>query len=569
MVEKDTFSVGKMSPPRKAPKDETMPDHVPEKPIQAEGQAVDKKPAGWRRWALRLRLPMVLVLSFAFILAVVYWIAPIRPFATWNINDHILYLYFSPDCKVLIGRSDYGPLHCWDVEKGLERFSIADARHMGQQFLFSPDSRLIAVINRKGHLIIRNTTDGQEVAIFTPESEINSWESACFSPDGAFLAIENRKERGPKNDCSITFWNVEAERPQGTIRAALRKLAFVPDGKSCATYMKEDGSNVIRVMLLRLDQTNSPTLVKEHRLEATAVKRIVFSPDLSKIAIAIYPSIGPATVEIRDMATGVKRLSFIYQQEYSDFEALSFEGNGRFLVAAGITTGADGRGHSQATLWDVGPTPKEIGTFVDSFPLISPAGDWVAMREKTGVTLFKLPTLERGSRLPVAIDTVPYPAPMSFSPDGKFLIHDWLKPHPDQFLSKWLPERINPFPKNRRGGLNGVGIMMRLWEVATGSEVISFDLSCPGVCSPDGKWLATFCNTRHIVELWSLPTEKPMLYVLGWSLAFWLFLVLGLAILLKVRKRWLTLARPGVPPTMPVPAPEAAATEVPSASQRP
>lgn len=302
--------------------------------------------------------------------------------------------------------------------------------------------------------------------------------------------------------------------------------------------MRPDKSDVIRVMLWKRDQDGNATLVKEHILTGELV---CFSPDLSTIALTTHPSSGPASVELWDMAHCTKRHSFNYREHHTPLKSLSFEGNRRILVAK---SEGDERRTWQRTLWDVTSIPKEIGTFCESdvlqwtHPLVSPTGDWVATWQETGFIVRKLSTRENGRTLWVPSDLdhwmplMDRPLTGSFSPDGTLLSQSVSYRKAIPIWSKWLPDVINPFAQDRDG------IMVAMWDVAAGSEVQLLHRRCWSVFSTDGRWFATTnYPKKDLVEIWNLPIRKPFLGIVIWSLASWLSLLSGVAVVLKVRKR--------------------------------
>ena len=169
----------------------------PETPVQP---SVRSKSASWRRWATRLCGPVVLLSVCTVIFAVVYWLTPVRPYATLDVDKDCGFILFSPDSKTLLtaGTEDsakkHGPLRLWDVEQGIERLSVAEGQWKAiETVLFSPDSRLFAVYET---------------------------EAPKVSPDGEWLAVpvhagarlvkvstsEEAFDLTNKNDVDHTYW---------------------------------------------------------------------------------------------------------------------------------------------------------------------------------------------------------------------------------------------------------------------------------------------------------------------------------------------------------------------------
>lgn len=180
------------------------------------------------------------------IFAAVYWIAPVRPYATLNVSEGNSFLEFSPDGTVLVTKGESSAFYeCWDVEKGVKASSIPFAFPGHAPRYFSPDSKLIAVYDSERRLRIWNARTGEETAM--PETEGVFVPTISFSPDGAFMAIQSYHDerpgcRSPDGEWKrwnghgdffhdyIRFWNIESRRWQKAIWADLRTLAFAQMG---------------------------------------------------------------------------------------------------------------------------------------------------------------------------------------------------------------------------------------------------------------------------------------------------------------------------------------------------
>ena len=102
-----------------------------EEPVQftEAGCEVRSKLASWRRQAVR-RCGILLFFSVcALILVIVYRLTPVRPCATFSVDEDCRFVLFSPDSKSLLtsGKEEWskkhGPLRVWDVEHGVEDYS--------------------------------------------------------------------------------------------------------------------------------------------------------------------------------------------------------------------------------------------------------------------------------------------------------------------------------------------------------------------------------------------------------------------------------------------------------------
>jgi WD40 repeat protein len=470
------------------------------------------------RWSVR-RVCAVLSLLFAVIFVASWWLTPVEPYATLNIDDEFGSCVFSPDSTMLVmsGNKDIwcsGPLRVWDVERGEERFSIAYDREAIGTVLFSPDGTLLAVDAINNNFKLWNTTTGEEAASIGIGTRSVKWVEFQFSPDGRFLVFQPYIE-GPEED-HIKFWNVESKQEQRSVESYLATLAFAPDGKSFATsrFARRNGVGVVEVLLWKMNQV--PVLEMQHQTTSSGV---AFSPDLRTFATAdVLRPDGNGQVAMWDMMTGEKRWSVIVSVIVNGdgLHYISFIANGKILAAHDV--------NGRTRLWDVSSTPKAIGSFSER-PAISPDGQWVAIPFDSGAKLIKVSAPNREADLIVNGDfrskmggmgmRTGLPTP-SFSTDSKMLLVTGLgRSGRKPFLGDWLPEKYNPFRGVPDGGV------VRIWDTETRREVFSIDDCYKAWFSPDGKVLATRPDPKAI-DLWKVPFRASLWRILGWAVIAWL-----------------------------------------------
>jgi WD40 repeat protein len=85
-------------------------------PVQPTGAP---KPAS--SWSVR-RVCAILTVLFAVIFAASWWLTPIEPYATLNLESEYGFCVFSPDGSMLVTSGKSAGLRVWDVEQGLERY---------------------------------------------------------------------------------------------------------------------------------------------------------------------------------------------------------------------------------------------------------------------------------------------------------------------------------------------------------------------------------------------------------------------------------------------------------------
>jgi WD40 repeat protein len=350
-----------------------------------EGKAVPSTRTQLKRSCKRLTTNWFsLILSFSLVFSVVYWFSSVQPYATLNIGEDGHFMRFSPDCKSLItaGKDDLGrkagALRGWDVERGIERFSVAGKWKKIETVHFSPDSGLFAAHEQEGDLTLWSTTNGREIAKLETQTRFGNWVNFGFSPDGRALVFQDfNKEKEFGEDC-LTFWSIEDRKELGSIRSYFWTLAFGPEGRSFATFTRKEHGRVDRIMLWSWERSQSPVLVHEYSI---STHEVAFSPDLSMFATAEDDE-----VILWDMATGAKRSSARFDGKGTHLQSLSFEANGNILVAHG-GGGSQLDWHWRTTVWDVAAGLNEIGSFSET-PVVSPDGKWLAIPLDEGVSLF-------------------------------------------------------------------------------------------------------------------------------------------------------------------------------------
>lgn len=96
-------------------------------------------------WRSYRRQCIMLVLLFSVVFVATWWLTPIEPCATLELQTEFGAAIYSPDGTMLItsGKQDFGrtqgPLRVWDVRRGQERFSVAADWKAIETVCFSPD----------------------------------------------------------------------------------------------------------------------------------------------------------------------------------------------------------------------------------------------------------------------------------------------------------------------------------------------------------------------------------------------------------------------------------------------
>jgi WD40 repeat protein len=513
-------------------------------PLQGQ-QSVASRHSFW--WSAR-RVYVVFVSLFGLAVAASWWLTPIVPYATLDIEAlGNVKTKFSPDGS-LLATSFYGGrgnVRVWDVAAGRECLSIPIRGNTYEELQFSQDNRLLAVHEEEDNLKLWEINSGKTIAAIGPFKGCVCFR---FSPDGQFLIYQDNSGEWPDKD--IVFWNIATQQEDGRIESYFFTLVFSEDGRECATYrQKKNGTKYVEVLHWKVDP--APKLIREHRVMASADADlpgdycgsiVAISPDLKSFASADDLPNGRGEVVLWDMATGEKRWSATFSEHGTKLKRLSFVADGKILAAFGEGE-KEIRWQWRTTLWDMASEPKEIGSFVPR-TAVSPNAEWLAIPLNSGAELVNVVERNRGAELIVNGDKVKpghhdedLDVPM-FSPDSKLLAVSLRWSELGKPLDKWLPPKFNPFPERQPRA------SVRVWSVESGREMLHCQACADAWFSPDGKVLATVGeldrsgreSSQH-VELWHLPLGRSPWRILFAAVVIWLVAVLASWLAVKAFKR--------------------------------
>lgn len=293
---------------------------------------------------LARRAGVVLLLLYVVSFAVSWWLMPIKPYATLNLDNEMCWVLFSPDGTMLATLPQRGPFKLWDVASGRERFSIAQSWQRVETVLFSPDNKFVAAHELGGDVKLWSTTTGDEIRVLHPETPSFQGPHFQFSPDSRFLVSHKYNDTDSPNKEYITFWDIETRREFANVEGGFHTLAYAPDGKSFATcLLGGDLSKVTDVIHWRIDK--APVMAKQHRISAA---RVAFSPDLTTFVTGENLANGMGQIAKYDMLTGEKQWSVTFKQFGTELWSLSFLADGKVLSARG---GIQWEWRDRTTLW--------------------------------------------------------------------------------------------------------------------------------------------------------------------------------------------------------------------------
>jgi WD40 repeat protein len=444
---------------------------------------------------------------------------------------------FSPDGKTLAAAGRWAgataaetvaAVRFWDLPTGkparLLRFDGSSPTAMN--LAFSPDGKLLTAAGYQGAVLVCELPGGKPLRLPQPPREVfHGVVPLASSPDSRLLA-------GGGVGQTVRVWDVRAAAPLSPDRgheAAIHAIAVAPDGKHIASVAADrtvrlwdpvtgaqrrqheasDGAHAIAFSPdgktlavggarpgIRLWDCPTGTQRGHELAEAAAVHGLAFSPDGQTVASA-HVTLHELKVDrrsvvelpfrhltLRDGATGKHRVTVKKEFGPGQQPALACGADGKTLLTLeddtvrvyALGTGAEVRKFEARGHWE----GRRSAAF-------SPDGSLLAVGGDDLVLLWETATGERrpSLRLPHGGG-----AQLAFSPDDRF-----------------LAACATPFSRD------GPNRFVTVWELASGKEVLRFELARGGECSavaflPDGRRLVTaLCDTSLLV--WDSLSEAP------------------------------------------------------------
>ncbi|GAB6197483.1 WD40 domain-containing protein [Lysobacter xanthus] len=173
------------------------------------------------------------------------------PKGIWPVNDHVVRrVVFSPDGKWLAAGGHDRPVTLWNVAAGRQTAVMEGEPH--DAFVFTPDSRALALADAQGRVRLQPVTGGDARAFAEHGAGVSAMR---YSPDGTRLATAG-------SDGSLRLWNAADGAALQTLRGhddRIADLDFSPDGRWLATTSDDAttrlwavGETGWRAMLLQL-----------------------------------------------------------------------------------------------------------------------------------------------------------------------------------------------------------------------------------------------------------------------------------------------------------------------------
>ena len=183
-----------------------------------------------------------------------------------------------------------GAIETWAWPGGeLEQSSVLHASERRPVPSTSPDGQLLATVNQKGKIALRDARSGDLVRELDSPEAPDEIVSLIFAPDGRTLAAGHLW-------FSVSLWDVESGRFLWLARThadSISSLAFSPDGSTLAVGGDYDET----VVLWDLRTRRRKTTLKGH---TNNIRSVTFSPDGTKVVTAS----ADGTVRLWETTTG-------------------------------------------------------------------------------------------------------------------------------------------------------------------------------------------------------------------------------------------------------------------------
>jgi WD40 repeat protein len=229
-------------------------------------------------------------------------------------------LEFSRDGRVLFASQAAGAVEAWDVGRNTSLFRIGTKAANGRGWVvFGPGPSVLATLDDKRSIVLRNPADGAEIRTLDSSEESRV---AVFSPDGRFLV------GGSDRVNSIRVWEVATGRLVAVLDDHTQPvgcLVFSPDGRKLVSGSFDTS--------VRIWDFSSHKAVKVYHGHSSAIAGIAIHPDGQRVASASLDSRLRGEIRIWDIATGEG--SQVLRGHSAFVRSLSFLPEGKRLVSLG------------------------------------------------------------------------------------------------------------------------------------------------------------------------------------------------------------------------------------------
>ena len=430
---------------------------------------------------------------------------------------------FSPDSRLIAGAcpdetlskteaadSIYNFISVWDIATG-ERFAyLTEHSKWGPRIVFSPCGLFLASSASSGKdgeekiLRVWELRNGVQKMVYTDSGK--SWKEPFYSPEGVLLAAVDRQD-------TIEIWNVERSEKLHTLKLHPKSID--------AKWFKKFPQLAIADKKPEVgDEHTSSTLCEF----ACYPDPVLFLPDGETLATKGYRT----GIVLWDVVRKQNRETLLKNTRISSFSVLPC-GN---MLAANVQD-------ENVTVWDVEEPDEPIAEFTETEQAhliwktaFAPTGDRLAVGSREG-TIY-LYDFKRNEKLKPLTGHTDFVWSVSFSPDGKRLISS----SSDETSKLWdvaSGEQIGTFPLDESRTLMGVafspcgGIIatgmfggLRLWCAETLTTLLEIPQPQPQkpyalAFSPCGKYFASGTwwqrekgMEKMAIRLWEVATGEEI-----------------------------------------------------------
>ena len=395
---------------------------------------------------------------------------------------------FSPDGKTLISGGEDNLIKLWDVATGELKSTLRGHTHQVYTVVSSPDGAMLASASRDGTVRFWSMETRHEVAALRGFG--GHVKDVAFSPDGHTLAAVGE-------DGYVKLWDV----------AAVTRNAMI-EGTPVGYLTRDD--EIVVWNRGRLEIRDPTTLELTSDPSNSLTNCVGRSPD-GKYAALRHPE---GTVDVLCVATGERRELPIWKENCAD--SVEFSADNKY-IASTKRLGSSYR--HRLNLWDWSNSVELLDCeFEWSKPAFSPGWELIAAYcTEGGDRVVKL-----WNRTGTEMARIPQPKPvfsLAFSADRSTLavgtwrgtIEFWNVSSPERpFHLKSLAGHVGPVeavdfgPHGRRLASGGRDRTVKLWDIATGDEMISLKGHRRRVTSvaflPNGKTLVSCSEDERVVR---------------------------------------------------------------------